>query len=133
MQFNKFILLLAIISPLFSFSQKAPSIIPKPNSIVLNNGMFTIDKNTGIQFADKTLKPTAVYLSDCIKHISGISLTQNAGAKKLIAFVIPKENISIAKIIMTALAMANFIFFILLFHLLFLVHHEDARYYPIMF
>lgn len=91
MQFNKIILLLAIISPLFSISQKSPNIIPKPNTIILNNGMFTIDKNTGIQYADKTLKPTAVYLSDCIKHISGIALTQNAGAKKQIAFVIDKS------------------------------------------
>ncbi|HRN71750.1 MAG TPA: family 20 glycosylhydrolase [Ginsengibacter sp.] len=79
-----FILLIAL-APLFATAQKI-SIIPQPVSLNLQQGSFTIDKNTTITFnATQTELATAAhYLVGQIKNISGTTLRLNHASSKTI-------------------------------------------------
>lgn len=58
------------------YAQQPVSIIPKPVSMELTNGSFTIGPQTGIRLngKKKTLKPAAEFLEASIQHISGYEL-----------------------------------------------------------
>ncbi|MBW7838313.1 MAG: family 20 glycosylhydrolase [Chitinophagaceae bacterium] len=82
---RKLLILLIALAPLFVTAQKI-NIIPQPVSLNLQQGSFTIDKNTTITFntAQTELATAAHYLAGQIKNISGATLRLNHAASKTI-------------------------------------------------
>jgi hexosaminidase len=83
---------LILLFPLFGIAQKQVNIIPKPLSLIVEEGHFTIDKNTGIIFnsKEKDLHHAAIFFNSFIKNVSGISLPFNVKKNKFIIFEIKK-------------------------------------------
>lgn len=82
---RRLLILLIALAPLFVTAQKI-NIIPQPVSLNLQQGNFTIDKNTTITFntAQTELATAAHYLAGQIKNISGATLRLNHAASKTI-------------------------------------------------
>ncbi|HLP35761.1 family 20 glycosylhydrolase [Lacibacter sp.] len=91
LKFVKFLLLLAC--PLTLFAQQV-SIIPQPVELKLNEGNFSIDKNTTVQFnaSQAALKPAVDFFLNAVKDISGIALQQNKPAAKKVEFILAAQN-----------------------------------------
>lgn len=87
----KFLLLLAC--PLTLFAQQV-SIIPQPVELKLNEGNFSIDKNTTVQFnaSQTALKPAVDFFLNAVKDVSGIALLQNKPAVKKVEFILVAQN-----------------------------------------
>jgi hexosaminidase len=83
---------LILLFPLFGIAQKQVNIIPKPLSLIVEEGHFTIDKNTGIIFnsKEKDLHHAAIFFNSFIKNVSAISLPFNVKKNKSIIFEIKK-------------------------------------------
>ena len=60
---------LILLFPLFGIAQKQVNIIPKPLSLIVEEGHFTIDKNTGIIFnsKEKDLHHAAIFSIHLLK------------------------------------------------------------------
>lgn len=91
LKFVKFLLLLAC--PLTLFAQQV-SIIPQPVELKLNEGNFSIDKNTTVQFnaSQAALKPAVDFFLNAVKDISGIALQQNKPAAKKVEFILAAQT-----------------------------------------
>ena len=91
LKFVKFLLLLAC--PLTLFAQQV-SIIPQPVELKLNEGNFSIDKNTTVQFnaSQAALKPAVDFFLNAVKDISGIALQQNKPAAKKVEFILAVQT-----------------------------------------
>jgi hexosaminidase len=91
LKFVKFLLLLAC--PLTLFAQQV-SIIPQPVDLKLNEGNFSIDKNTTVQFntSQAALKPAVDFFLNAVKDISGIALHQNKPAAKKVEFILAAQT-----------------------------------------
>lgn len=91
LKFVKFLLLLAC--PLTLFAQQV-SIIPQPVDLKLNEGNFSIDKNTTVQFnaSQAALKPAVDFFLNAVKDISGIALQQNIPAAKKVEFILAVQT-----------------------------------------
>ncbi len=91
LKFVKFLLLLAC--PLALFAQQV-SIIPQPVELKLNEGNFSIDKNTTVQFnaSQAALKPAVDFFLNAVKDISGIALQQNKPAAKKVEFILAAQT-----------------------------------------
>jgi len=91
LKFVKFLLLLAC--PLTLFAQQV-SIIPQPVELKLNEGNFSIDKNTTVQFnaSQPALKPAVDFFLNAVKDISGIALQQNKPAAKKVEFILAAQT-----------------------------------------
>lgn len=91
LKFVKFLLLLAC--PLTLFAQQV-SIIPQPVELKLNEGNFSIDKNTTVQFnaSQAALKPAVDFFVNAVKDISGIALQQNKSAVKKVEFILAAQT-----------------------------------------
>ena len=83
---------LILLFPLFAMAQQEINIIPKPVSLTVEKGHFTIDKNTGIIFnsKEKDLYHAAGFFNSFIKNVSGITLPFNVKKNKSIIFEIKK-------------------------------------------
>ena len=66
------------------------SIIPQPQSLKINNGFFTIDKQTCITFNDQDpqLKQLATYFANYVKSISEVNLPLNQKRAKAIQLIL---------------------------------------------
>ncbi|MDE3236864.1 MAG: family 20 glycosylhydrolase [Bacteroidota bacterium] len=92
---RKIIVLFVVLIVSASLSaQQAVSIIPKPVSLVVKQGVFTIDANTSIKFVagDHDLHNAASFLVASIKELSGITLPQHVQAAKVIQLIIQKTE-----------------------------------------
>lgn len=91
LKFVKFLLLLAC--PLTLFAQQV-SIIPQPVELKLNEGNFSIDQNTTVQFnaSQAALKPAVDFFLNAVKEISGIALQQNKPAAKKVEFILAAQT-----------------------------------------
>nr|WP_294905426.1 family 20 glycosylhydrolase [uncultured Lacibacter sp.] len=91
LKFVKFLLLLAC--PFTLFAQQV-SIIPQPVELKLNEGNFSIDKNTTVQFnaSQAALKPAIDFFLNAVKDISGIPLQQNKPAAKKVEFILAAQT-----------------------------------------
>ena len=91
LKFVKFLLLLAC--PVTIFAQQV-SIIPQPVELKLNEGNFSIDKNTTVQFntSQAALKPAVDFFLNAVKDISGIALQQNKPAAKKVEFILAAQT-----------------------------------------
>ena len=80
---KKFLLLITTFFPFLFFGQQV-NIIPQPVSLQLNEGDFTINKQTTLSFnaKNKDLKLAADFFISHIKNISGITLPLNDVRKK---------------------------------------------------
>jgi hexosaminidase len=72
--------------------QAQTNIIPHPTNIQQQDGSFTIDNNTSIQFewGNKELAALGSYFAEHIQKVSGYTLPLNAKKKKSIQFVLTK-------------------------------------------
>lgn len=80
---------------LFSVCLKAQNvdIIPKPVSLIVNSGSFTIDNNTTLKYtANKDLQAAAKFFLSLIKDIYGLSLAANKISGKIIELKIDKAK-----------------------------------------
>ena len=82
MPLKQFLFQFLIVVPGFLTAQPAVSIIPKPVSLQISAGNFTIKRTTNIQFnkADKELAKAASFFSNHIQFISGYQLPMNQGS-----------------------------------------------------
>ncbi|NCU02687.1 MAG: family 20 glycosylhydrolase [Chitinophagaceae bacterium] len=87
----KFLLLL--VCPLTMFAQQV-SIIPQPVELKLNEGNFSIDNNTSVQFnaSQAALKPAVDFFLNAVNDISGITLQQNKPTAKKVEFVLAAQT-----------------------------------------
>ncbi|MEO6916831.1 MAG: glycoside hydrolase family 20 zincin-like fold domain-containing protein, partial [Chitinophagaceae bacterium] len=71
-------IIMAIITAV-SFAQTTTSIIPRPVSLKMGEGIFKIDRNTSIQYdpAQKTLRNAADFMAAHISQVSAYNLPVN--------------------------------------------------------
>ncbi|HEY5393590.1 MAG TPA: family 20 glycosylhydrolase, partial [Hanamia sp.] len=89
---KQLVTLLMIIIPFVGITQQKISIIPKPVSLTVEEGHFTIDKNTSIIFNTKEneLQHAAHFFNEYLKNISGDVLPFNVKKNKSIELLIKK-------------------------------------------
>ena len=89
---KQLVTLLMIIFPFVGITQQKISIIPKPVSLTVEEGHFTIDKNTSIIFNTKEneLQHAAHFFNEYLKNISGDVLPFNVKKNKSIELLIKK-------------------------------------------
>jgi hexosaminidase len=93
MNINKrLLIILILLLPFFGIAQQKISIIPQPVSLTVEDGHFTIDKNTAIIFNTKEndLRHAADFFNAFIKNVSGNVLTFNQKKNKSIILEIKK-------------------------------------------
>ena len=76
---KKLLYLLILLIPFFGIAQQKVSIIPQPVSLSMQDGHFTIDKNTSVIFNknENDLLHAANFFNAFIKDISGENLVYN--------------------------------------------------------
>lgn len=86
---------LLLLSPFITTAQNN-SIIPKPVSLTEQNGFFTIDNNTSIQYnaTQKKIAPAVDFFVNAINSISGYKLKINSPSKNSIQLVLDKKLVS---------------------------------------
>ena len=91
---KKLLLFWIILIPLFGITQQKVSIIPQPVSISVQDGRFTIDKNTSLLYNSKEsdLHHAANFFNAFIKNISGITLPYNVKKNKSVLLEIKKTD-----------------------------------------
>ncbi|MEO8820613.1 MAG: beta-N-acetylhexosaminidase, partial [Ginsengibacter sp.] len=91
---KKLIIIVILLMPFLGKAQQVVSIIPQPVSLSVQEGHFTIDKNTSIifNFKEKDLLSAAVFFSGAIKNISGDVLHFNVKKNKEIILEIKKTE-----------------------------------------
>jgi hexosaminidase len=70
-----------------TFTASEVSIVPNPESLVLNEQSFTIDSNTKIAATDDTQKMAAQYLSDLFKKAANFNLEISNNGNASIVFI----------------------------------------------
>lgn len=83
-------LLVCITVPSFIFAQQAVNIIPRPVSLELQAGSFSIDARTTVSYnsVQKDMQAAAGFLINCIKKISGYQLPANRAGYKAIRLLL---------------------------------------------
>lgn len=91
---HRLLLMAGVLLPVMLAAQKPVSIIPQPVSISVQEGHFTIDKQTTIRYAatHAELKAAANFLSARIEDLSGIRLAFNVRNAKSIELAIVSEQ-----------------------------------------
>jgi hexosaminidase len=91
---KKLLLLWILVIPFFGIAQQKVSIIPQPVSLSVQDGHFTIDKNTSIIFNknENDLLQAANFFNAFVKNISGESLPYNLKKSKLVFLEIKKTD-----------------------------------------
>jgi hexosaminidase len=91
---KKLFLLWLLLIPFFGIAQQKVSIIPQPVSLSVQDGYFTIDKNTSIIFNNKEsdLHHAANFFNAFVKNISGETLPFNVKKNKSIFLEIKKTD-----------------------------------------
>lgn len=75
-------------------AQNTVNIIPKPVSLTVNEGSFTIDYKTSVKYiADKDLQAAAKYFTSCIKDISDVNLAVVKNPSKTIELKYDKAKV----------------------------------------
>ena len=91
---KKLLYLLILLIPFFGIAQQKVSIIPQPVSLSMQDGHFTIDKNTSVIFNknENDLLHAANFFNAFIKDISGENLVYNIKKHKSIYLEIKKTG-----------------------------------------
>lgn len=89
---KKSLILWILLLPFFGIAQQKVSIIPQPVSLSVQDGHFTIDKNTSINFNknERDLLHAANFFNAFVKNISGETLPYNLKKNKSILLEIKK-------------------------------------------
>lgn len=91
---KKLLILWILLLPILGTAQQQVSIIPQPVSLSVQDGHFTVDKNTSIIFntKEKDLLHAATFFNAFIKNISGDVLPLNVKKNKSIVLEIKKTE-----------------------------------------
>jgi hexosaminidase len=91
---KKLLVLWILVIPFFGIAQQKVSIIPQPVSLSVQDGHFTIDKNTSIIFNknENDLLHAANFFNAFVKNICGESLPYNLKKSKLVFLEIKKTD-----------------------------------------
>jgi len=91
---KKLFFILFLCLPFLGIAQQQVSIIPQPVSLSMQDGHFTVDKNTSIIFnpKEKDLQHAATFFNAFIKNVSGDALSLNVKKNKSIVLEIKKTE-----------------------------------------
>jgi hypothetical protein len=91
---KKLLIIHVLLFPFMGIAQQTVSIIPQPVSLTVDDGHFTVDKNTSIIFNTKEndLRLAANFFNAFIKNVSGDVLSLNVKKNKSILLEIKKTE-----------------------------------------
>lgn len=93
---RRLLLTTGVLLPVVLFAQRPVNIIPQPVSLSVQEGYFTIDKQTTIRYAasHSELKAAADFLSARIEEVSGLRLAFNVRhAKSIELSIVPEQEL----------------------------------------